>query len=277
LQGKELSYNNLLDSDVALAIVREFAGPTVAIVKHANPCGVASRDDLRDAFDMALAGDPVSAFGGIVGVNRPVDENLAQALTSIFFEVIVAPEFTPAALEILGGKKNMRLLAVPMIEPPIPDTFGADLSFRTIDGGLLVQTPDRIPGDEQVPLHSQTSRRPSLNEISDLVFAWRVARHVKSNAIVLAKDRAVVGIGGGQPNRVDSVRIAVGRAGWRAEGSVLASDAFFPFPDGVEEAGKAGVSAIIQPGGSLNDAKVLAAAEAAGLAMVFTGQRHFRH
>jgi phosphoribosylaminoimidazolecarboxamide formyltransferase/IMP cyclohydrolase len=142
---------------------------------------------------------------------------------------------------------------------------------------LLVQTPDRIAGDEQVPLHPQTSRRPTLNEISDLVFAWRVARHVKSNAIVLAKDRAVVGIGGGQPNRVDSVRIAVQRAGWRAEGSVLASDAFFPFPDGVEEAGKAGVSAIIQPGGSLNDAKVLAAAEAAGLAMVFTGQRHFRH
>jgi phosphoribosylaminoimidazolecarboxamide formyltransferase/IMP cyclohydrolase len=277
LQGKELSYNNLLDSDVALAIVREFAGPTVAIVKHANPCGVASRDDVREAFDMALAGDPVSAFGGIVGINRPVDEDLAQALTSIFFEVIVAPEFTPAALEILGGKKNMRLLAVPMVEPPVPDTFGADLSFRTIDGGLLVQTPDQIAGDEQVPLHPQTSRRPTLNEISDLVFAWRVARHVKSNAIVLAKDRAVVGIGGGQPNRVDSVRIAVQRAGWRAEGSVLASDAFFPFPDGVEEAGKAGVSAIIQPGGSLNDAKVLAAAEAAGLAMVFTGQRHFRH
>src|SRR5579859_2759004 len=277
LQGKELSYNNLLDADGVLALVREFATPTVAIVKHSNPCGAASRDDLREAFDLALAGDPVSAFGGIVGINRPVSGALAQALAAIFFEVVVAPAFTPEALTILGGKKNLRLLAVPMAEPPVPDTFGPALSFRTVDGGLLVQAPDHGPGDEQVPMHPQTTRHPALGEIADLLFAWRVCRHVKSNAIVLAKDRAAIGIGGGQPSRVDSVKIAVQKAGWRATGSVLASDAFFPFPDGVEEAARAGVAAIIQPGGSLNDAKVIAAAEAAGLAMVFTGQRHFRH
>ncbi|HUS16188.1 MAG TPA: bifunctional phosphoribosylaminoimidazolecarboxamide formyltransferase/IMP cyclohydrolase, partial [Chloroflexia bacterium] len=272
LQGKELSYNNLLDADGALALVREVVTPTVVIVKHANPCGVASRDDLREAFDLALAGDPVSAFGGIVGINRPVDGPLAEALTTVFFEVIVAPAFDADALRILGGKKNLRVIAVPMVEPQIPDTFGAALTFRTIDGGLLIQAPDHIAGDEGVPMHPQTSRHPTLPEISDLLCAWRVASHVKSNAIVLAKDRAVIGVGGGQPSRVDSVKIAVGKAGWRAEGSALASDAFFPFPDGVEEAAKAGVAAIIQPGGSLNDASVIAAAEAAGLAMVFTGQ-----
>jgi phosphoribosylaminoimidazolecarboxamide formyltransferase / IMP cyclohydrolase len=277
LQGKDLSYNNLLDADGALALVREFPTPTVVIVKHSNPCGVASRDDLHEAFDLALAGDPVSAFGGIVGVNRPITGEIAAVLTSIFLEVIVAPEFSPEALDILGGKKNLRLIAVPMIEPERPDTFGGRLTFRTIDGGLLVQTPDLMAHDERPPLQPQTSRHPTLHELSDLLFAWRVARHVKSNAIVLAKDRAVVGIGGGQPSRVDSVKIAVQKAGWRAEGSVLASDAFFPFPDGVEEAARAGVAAVIQPGGSLNDAKVIAAAEAAGMAMVFTGQRHFRH
>ena len=277
LQGKELSYNNLLDADGALALVREFPTPTVVIVKHSNPCGVASRDDLHEAFDLALAGDPVSAFGGIVGVNRPIDGEIAAALTSIFLEVIVAPEFSPEALDILGGKKNLRLIAVPMIEPERPDTFGSRLTFRTIDGGLLIQTPDLMAHDERPPLQPQTSRRPTLRELSDLLFAWRVARHVKSNAIVLAKDRAVVGIGGGQPSRVDSVKIAVQKAGWRAEGSAMASDAFFPFPDGVEEAARAGVATVIQPGGSLNDDKVIAAAEAAGMAMLFTNQRHFRH
>ena len=277
LQGKELSYNNLLDADGVLALIREFATPTVAIVKHSNPCGVASRDDTVEAYDLALAGDPVSAFGGIVGVNRPVSAALARALTTNFFEVIVAPDFEPEALAILQGKKNLRLLAVPMRETPTPERFGAGLQFRTVDGGLLVQTPDRLPRDAPVALHPQTTRHPTLDEISDLIFAWRVASHVKSNAIVLAKDRAVVGVGGGQPSRVDSVRIAVQKAGWRATGSVLASDAFFPFPDGVEAAAAAGVAAIIQPGGSLNDQAVIAAAEAAGLAMVFTGQRHFRH
>jgi phosphoribosylaminoimidazolecarboxamide formyltransferase/IMP cyclohydrolase len=277
LQGKELSYNNLLDADAVLGLVRQFNTPTVAIVKHNNPCGVASRDDLIEAFDLALAGDPVSAFGGIVGINRPVTGALAQTLTSVFFEVIVAPDFDEDAVAVLGGKKNLRLLAVPMALSALPDSFGGGLAFRSIDGGMLVQTPDSSPEDHSLPLHTQTSHRPTLGEISDLIFAWRVAQHVKSNAIVLAKDRAVVGVGGGQPNRVDSVRIAVTRAGWRAKGAALASDAFFPFPDGVEEAAKAGVAAIIQPGGSVNDDKVIAAAEAAHMAMVFTGQRHFRH
>ncbi len=277
LQGKELSYNNYLDADAALALVREFVTPTVAILKHMNPCGVASREDLRDAFDLALAGNPVSAFGGIVGINRPVTAALAKALTATFFEVIVAPDYEDEALSILAGRKNLRVLAVPMAPPPAPLAWGPGLAYRSIDGGMLAQMPDQLFPDAAVPLAPQTSRHPSLDEIADLVFAWRVAGHVKSNAVVLAKDRAVVGVGGGQPSRVDSVRIAAGKAGVRAEGSVLASDAYFPFPDGVEEAAKAGVRAVIEPGGSVNDPAVIAAAEAAGLAMVFTGRRHFRH
>ncbi|MGI8587257.1 MAG: bifunctional phosphoribosylaminoimidazolecarboxamide formyltransferase/IMP cyclohydrolase [Chloroflexia bacterium] len=277
LQGKELSYNNLLDADGVLGLVREFATSTVAIVKHSNPCGASSRDDLREAFDLALAGDPVSAFGGIVGINRPVTGDLASAMASIFFEVIVAPDFDAEALKILRGRKNLRLLTVPMEPAPPPDRFGAALAFRTIDGGLLAQTPDGGTGDETVPMHPQTTRHPTLQEITDLLFAWRVASYVKSNAIVLAKDRSVTGVGGGQPSRVDSVKIAVSKAGWRAEGSVLASDAYFPFPDGVDEAARAGVTAIIQPGGSVNDPAAIAAAEEAGMAMVFTGRRHFRH
>jgi len=277
LQGKELSYNNLLDADGVLNLVREFITPTIAIVKHSNPCGVASRDDLVEAFDLALAGDPVSAFGGIVGVNRPVTGALALALSRMFREVILAPDFDADARHVLGGKRHLRLLAVPMTPPVVPDQFGGGLVFRSIDGGMLVQTPDPSPDEGTLPLRPQTTRHPTLTEISDLIFAWRVAQHVKSNAIVLAKARMVVGVGGGQPSRVDSVRIAVGKAGRRAAGSALASDAFFPFADGVEEAAKAGVATIIQPGGSQNDAQVIAAAEAAGLAMVFTGQRHFRH
>ncbi|MDQ2807123.1 MAG: bifunctional phosphoribosylaminoimidazolecarboxamide formyltransferase/IMP cyclohydrolase, partial [Chloroflexota bacterium] len=277
LQGKELSYNNLLDADGVLNLVREFVTPTVAIVKHANPCGAASRDDLVEAFDLALAGDPVSAFGGIVGVNRPVTGALALALSKVFFEVIIAPEFDADARHVLGGKRNLRLLAVPMTPTTVPDQFGGGLVFRSIDGGMLVQTPDPSPDEGTLPLRPQTTRHPTLAEISDLIFAWRVAQHVKSNAIVLAKARTVVGVGGGQPSRVDSVRIAVEKAGRRAAGSALASDAFFPFPDGVEAAAQAGVATIIQPGGSQNDARVIAAAEAAGMAMVFTGQRHFRH
>jgi phosphoribosylaminoimidazolecarboxamide formyltransferase/IMP cyclohydrolase len=282
VQGKELSYNNLGDTDAAVECVAEFAGPAVVIVKHANPCGVAVAASLALAWEAALRCDPVSAFGGIVAVNRTLDADTATRITAIFTEVIVAPDATAEAQAILARKKNLRLLLI----GGLPDPASHETTLRSVGGGVLVQTRDwgRVGRDD---LRTVTQRAPTEGELADLLFAFRVCKHVKSNAIVYAKDGATVGIGAGQMNRVESARLA----GWKAEaaaklagaaeslarGSVVASDAFFPFADGLQAAVAAGVTAAIQPGGSMRDAEVIAAADAAGIAMVFTGMRHFRH
>ena len=274
LAGKELSFNNLLDADAAWSALRGIAVPAVAIVKHTIPCGLAERVNLADAFAEALRGDPVSAFGGIVALNRPVDGETARRMAEIFFEVVISPGFDDEAIERLGRKKGLRLLRMPP-EAAFDDP-GADLDVRPIAGGFLVQTPDQA-SDDPAAWRVVTEREPGERELADLHFAWHAVRHVKSNAIVLVRDRAVVGVGSGQPNRVESVRIAVAKAGGRAAGSVLASDAFFPFPDGLEAASAAGVTAAVQPGGSVRDEAVILAADRAGVAMLFTGARHFRH
>jgi phosphoribosylaminoimidazolecarboxamide formyltransferase/IMP cyclohydrolase len=282
LQGKELSFNNLNDTDAAYECVAEFDAPAIAIIKHANPCGVAVGTDLTDAFKKALACDPVSAYGGILAANRPIDAALVAAIGKLFLEVIIAPTVTPDAKTLLAKKQNLRLLEA----ESLPDPAAPGLAIRSLAGGYLAQTRDdgRIgEGD----LKTVTKRAPSAAERADLLFAFRVAKHVKSNAIVYAKAGATVGIGAGQMSRVDSSRIAAqkaaeaGRAAGLAEslakGSVVASDAFFPFADGLEAAVAAGATAVIQPGGSLRDNEVIAAADKAGIAMVFTGMRHFRH
>ena len=277
LQGKALSYNNLNDTDAAFEAVSEFERPAVVIVKHANPCGVAEAEELPEAYRRALACDPVSAYGGIIAVNRPLDAQTAGIIAEIFAEVVIAPEVEPEAQEVLRSKKNLRLLSTGSL--PDPDAGG--WSFKSLAGGLLLQERDHgraAPSDLKVV----TRRAPSETEMADLLFAFRVAKHVKSNAIVYAKDRRTIGIGAGQMSRVDSSRIAA----WKAReaggeeatrGSVVASDAFFPFADGLQAAIEAGATAVIQPGGSLRDQEVIAAADDAGLAMVFTGMRHFRH
>jgi phosphoribosylaminoimidazolecarboxamide formyltransferase/IMP cyclohydrolase len=256
LAGKELSFNNLLDADAAWGAVQGFAKPAVSIVKHTIPCGLAERDDLADAFEEALRGDPVSAYGGIVALNRPLDGATARRMARIFFEVVIAPGFDDEAL--------------------VNADPSGDWDVRPIGGGLLVQTPDTAD-DNPATWRVVTDRQPDPREWNDLVFAWHAARHIKSNAIVLVRDRAVAGVGSGQPNRLESVRIAVSKAGDRVAGSVLASDAFFPFADGLETAMAAGVSAAVQPGGSVHDDEVIAAANRGGIAMLFTGTRHFRH
>jgi phosphoribosylaminoimidazolecarboxamide formyltransferase / IMP cyclohydrolase len=276
LAGKELSFNNLLDADAAWNAVRGFTEPAVAIVKHTIPCGLSERGDLATAFDEALRGDPVSAFGGIVALNRPVDGETALLMAEIFFEVVIAPGFDDETIETLGKRKSLRLLRMPMPSASVPDGTGMNWDMRPIAGGLLVQTADCVPANVS-SWRVVTTREPNTREMEDLAFAWQAVRHVKSNAIVLARDRALTGVGSGQPNRLESVRIAVDKAGDRAAGSVLASDAFFPFPDGLETATVAGVTAAIQPGGSVRDEAVIAAADRAELAMVFTGTRHFRH
>jgi phosphoribosylaminoimidazolecarboxamide formyltransferase/IMP cyclohydrolase len=279
LHGPELSYNNLMDADAALALVRDYAMPAVAIIKHAGPCGIATggeHADLAEIFSRALASDPVSAFGGIVGINRAVDGRLAEHLAKVRFDVLVAPAFSEEAVDMLARKRNLRLLAVPDANNGRrDDDYATKLAFRQVSGGFLVQTRDAI--EEDLHMEPVTLRHPTLEEIADLLFAWRAAKHVRSNAIVLAKELATVGIGGGQTSRVDSVRIASEKAGKKAQGAVMASDAFFPFPDGLEVAAAAGVTAVIQPGGSVNDDAVIEAADTAGLAMVFTRKRHFRH
>jgi phosphoribosylaminoimidazolecarboxamide formyltransferase/IMP cyclohydrolase len=279
LSGRELSYNNMLDADAALSLARDYVMPCVAIIKHAGPCGIAcgaNDADLPDIFARALASDPQSAFGGIVGVNRPVDLKLADQVAKTRFDIMVAPAFSPDAVEMLAARKNLRLLAVPDSDVDKRDAdFAAQWEFRQLSGGFLLQNRDMV--DLQPHMEPVTLRRPTLDEITDMIFAWRAVRHVKSNAIVLVKGLATVGIGGGQPSRVDSVEIAVKKAGAKARGAVLASDAFFPFPDGLEKAAAAGVTAIIQPGGSVNDDAVIEAADNAGVAMVFTGKRHFKH
>jgi len=282
VQGRELSYNNINDTDAAFECVAEFAQPAVVIVKHANPCGVAVAGDLASAWALALRCDPISAFGGIVAVNRTLDGPAAEAMAEIFTEVIVAPYATPAAREVLARKKTLRLL----LTGAMPDPAAPGIGLRGIAGGLLVQSRDcgRIT---RADLVVATRRAPTEAEIADLLFAFTVCKHVKSNAIVYAKDGATVGIGAGQMSRVDSARIA----GWKsqaaaaaagcaeplAQGAVVASDAFFPFADGLEAAVAAGATAVIQPGGSIRDAEVVAAADRAGIAMVMTGMRHFRH
>ena len=275
LAGKALSFNNLLDADAAWAAVGGFPDATVAIVKHTIPCGLATRAVLADAFDLALAGDPVSAFGGIVALNRPVDAETAGRLAEVFFEVIIALDFSPEARQVLERRRHLRLLRM----PAPPDGEGnrrPPWDVRPIAGGLLVQEPDHSP-DGPAAWAVVTRRAPDETEWTDLRFAWVAVRHAKSNAVVLARDNAVVGVGSGQPNRLESVAIAARKAGPRAAGAALASDAFFPFPDGVEAAAAAGVTAVVQPGGSVRDEAVIAAADAAGIAMVFTGVRHFRH
>jgi phosphoribosylaminoimidazolecarboxamide formyltransferase/IMP cyclohydrolase len=280
LHGKELSFNNLLDLDAALTAVQSFTAPTVAIIKHTNPCGLACDDVLVEAYKKAHAGDPISAFGGILGFNRPVDEATAREITQLFYEAIIAPEFTPRALEILRQKKNIRLLATHSpIEPKGLSTQALHMGrpdIRSVSGGLLLQTPDAV-GDREAEYNVVTERDPTLEEVTDLMFAWKVVRHVKSNAIVLAHKLIVVGVGAGQMNRVASVHLAVEKAAQRARGSVLASDAYFPFADSIEAAAKAGVTAIIQPGGSIRDDESIRMANHHAIAMIFTGKRHFRH
>lgn len=279
LHGPELSYNNLMDADAALSIVRDYTTPAVAIIKHAGPCGIAcgaEDSDLAEVYSRALAADPVSAFGGIVGINRAVDGRVAETIARTRFDVLIAPAFSDEAIDILARKRNLRLLAVPDSNTHRrDDDFSSKLTFRQISGGFLVQMKDAV--DEDLHMEPVTLRHPTLEEIADMVFAWRAVRHVRSNAIVLAKNLATLGIGGGQTSRVDSVKIAVSKAGRHAAGAVMASDAFFPFPDGLETAAEAGITAVIQPGGSVNDDAVIEAADTAGLAMVFTRKRHFRH
>jgi phosphoribosylaminoimidazolecarboxamide formyltransferase / IMP cyclohydrolase len=273
LQGKELSYNNLVDLDSAWALARELDKAGVAIVKHNNPCGAAEQGSLRDAYLKALECDPVSAFGGVMAFNRVVDPATAEEVAKLFVECIVAPGFEPAALAKFAAKKNLRLLEMPREAP------SEELEIKRISGGVLVQEPDRHELRES-DLKVVTDRKPTDAEIRALLFGWKVCKHVKSNAIVFAREGQTVGIGAGQMSRVDSVKIAVikaATAGLSLKGSVVASDAFFPFPDGVEEAGKAGAVAVIQPGGSMRDADVIAAANKLGMAMVFSGVRHFRH
>lgn len=272
LQGKELSYNNINDTDAAFECVAEFDRPAVVIVKHANPCGVALGADLAEAWDRALECDPVSAFGGIIAVNRPLDAAAAEKMASIFSEVIIAPDAVPDAVELLARKKNLRLL----LTGGLPDAAEPGLAWRSVAGGFLAQTRDagRIGRDD---LKVVTQRAPTNAEFADLLFAFRVAKHVKSNAIIYAKAGATTGIGAGQMSRVDSSRIAAQKGGEKIPGSVVASDAFFPFADGLVAAIEAGATAVIQPGGSIRDNEVIAAADAAGIAMVFTGMRHFRH
>ncbi|MFD1331861.1 bifunctional phosphoribosylaminoimidazolecarboxamide formyltransferase/IMP cyclohydrolase [Methylopila musalis] len=285
LQGKELSYNNLNDTDAAYELVGEFDPARTAacvIVKHANPCGVAEGGSLREAYERALACDPVSAFGGIVALNRPLDAEAATEIVKIFTEVIIAPDATDEARAIVAAKKNLRLL----VAGALPDPRAPGLSVKTIAGGFLVQTRDSAVVDD-LELTVVTKRAPTEAELADLRFAFRVAKHVKSNAIVYARGGATVGVGAGQMSRVDSARIAARKAADAGEaagasepltrGAVVASDAFFPFADGLDAAIEAGATAVIQPGGSLRDAEVIARADEAGLAMVVTGVRHFRH
>jgi len=274
LGGKQLSFNNILDLEAALGLVLEFADTSAVVVKHNNPCGVATGGALADAYARARACDPQSAFGGIVAINREVDEALARLLVETFIECVVAPGYSAAAREVLAAKKNLRLVAASGEWTPHPDARA--WSLRTIAGGALVSTVDT--GMVAVKTGKVASRRaPTAQELADLDFAWKVCKHVKSNAIVFAKDGATVGIGAGQMSRVDSVRIAEMKAQTPVAGAVAASDAFFPFRDNIDVLAKAGATAVVQPGGSVRDAEVIAAADEHGLAMVFTGMRHFRH
>ncbi len=278
VHGKELSYNNLLDLDAALSIVREFADPACVVIKHTNPCGCAEDSTLAGAFTAAYAGDPVSAFGSIIGFNRPLDAATAEMLCepNRFIEAIIAPGFEPAALQMLTTKPkwkaNVRLLECPSLS----ESYGETWEYRRVTGGMLVQHRDE-GADPETEWTIPTERQPTESELAQLRFAWRVCKHVKSNAIVLCQGRSIVGVGAGQMSRVDSAFIAAHKAGDRSQGAVVASDAFFPFRDGVDELARHGVKAVIQPGGSKGDPEVIASCNEHGLAMIFTGRRHFRH
>jgi phosphoribosylaminoimidazolecarboxamide formyltransferase/IMP cyclohydrolase len=275
LGGKELSFNNILDADAAWGAATDFAAPTVAVIKHTNPCGLASHEDIAEAYRRAFSGDPVAAFGGIVASNRPVTLAMAQEMKPVFYEIVIAPEYEEEALKLLKTKKDLRIL-VTQLPPGYGKTSSSYLDFRRVKGGFLVQSSDSLAEDD-VNLKTVTKRKPSPSEVSDLLFAWRAVKHIKSNAIVLAKDKTLLGMGAGQPSRIISAQIAIEKAADKVKGSVLASDAMFPFPDVVEAAAKAGVTAIIQPGGSIRDEDSIKAADGYNMAMVFTGVRHFRH
>jgi phosphoribosylaminoimidazolecarboxamide formyltransferase/IMP cyclohydrolase len=271
LHGKEMSYNNWLDLDGAWAAAQDFAEPTVAIIKHGNPCGLASAAKLATAYAKALACDPASAYGGIIAVNRTLDAETVEQIGNLFVEVIAAPAYEDAALAALQRKKNLRLLVSSgsLLRP---------ISLRSIVGGVLIQELDRSQEDMQPAAWQIVSRRqPTAEQLADLAFAWRTARHVKSNAIVYAKELATVGVGAGQMSRIDSVMMAGHKAGDRSRGAVMASDAFFPFPDGIEAAAKHGITAVVQPGGSVRDQEVIDAVDRLGLVMCYTGTRHFKH
>ncbi|MGH9325464.1 MAG: bifunctional phosphoribosylaminoimidazolecarboxamide formyltransferase/IMP cyclohydrolase [Terriglobia bacterium] len=275
IQGKELSFNNLVDLEAAWQLVAEFSDPATVIVKHTNPCGVATGANLAESYQRALAVDPVSAFGSVIAFNRTVDGPTAEELAKLFVEAVAAPGYDAAALSILARKKNLRLMEM----PDAPSRTPQGLQLKSISGGLLAQTPDR-PGVNDADWKCATERKPTEAERRALLFAWRVVKHVKSNAIIYARDGVLEGVGAGQMSRVDSVRLGARKArelNHDLKGTVVASDAFFPFPDGVEEAAQAGATAIVQPGGSVRDAEVIAAANRLGFAMLLTGKRHFRH
>jgi len=275
LWGKELSFNNILDADAAWSVVTDFSAPTVTIIKHTNPCGLASHEDIAEAYRRALTGDPVAAFGGIVASNRAITLAMAEEIRKTFYEIVIAPKYEAEALELLKSKKDLRIL-VAELPPDYGKTTTGYLDFRRVRGGFLVQGSDSL-SEDSVSLKTVTKREPTKAEIEDLLFAWRAVKHVKSNAIVLAKDKTILGMGAGQPSRIVSAQIAEEKAGEKAKGSVLASDAMFPFADVVEAAATAGVTAIIQPGGSIRDEDSIKAANEYNIAMVFTGIRHFKH
>lgn len=268
LHGKELSYNNLVDLDAAWQLISEFSGPAAAIIKHTNPSGCAEQETLAEAYRKALESDPISAFGGVLAFNRELDEETAQEVVRLFVEAVAAPSFSPEALSVLSAKKNVRLVQVPQ--------GSSELIIKSISGGLLAQTPD-LASVDAASLSVKTSRPPTPDELSTLLFGWKVCKHVKSNAIVYSRAGQTISVGAGQMSRVDSVKVGAMKAILPLQGTVLASDAFFPFPDGIEEAASHGVTAIIQPGGSVRDADVIEAADRLNLAMLFTGIRHFRH
>ena len=280
LGGPEISFNNLLDVDAAFSVLESFTEPTVAIMKHNNSCGIASHDDLVEAYLRALSGDPVAAFGGVVASNQTIDLSLAQEINKSHYDAIVAPEYEKKALELLQSKGSLRLIELHLPESKLQaqrgDSEGEHLDFRRVRGGFLAQTPDALAESELQP-RIVTKRQATESELSDLLFAWKAVKGIKSNAIVIARDKTLLGMGAGQPSRVVSVELALKRAGAKAKGSVLASDAFFPFTDGPEMAIKGGVTAIIEPGGSVKDEEVIALANEYNVAMVFTGTRHFKH
>lgn len=269
LHGKELSYNNLVDLDAAWQLIQEFDGTAAAIIKHTNPCGCAEQPTLRESYQKALEADPVSAFGGVLAFNREVDRETASEVSKLFVEAIAAPAFSDDALAVLRAKKNLRLVRVSQVAKP-------ELVMKSISGGVLAQTADAAPLDKSV-LQVKTTRQPTAEEWDALLFGWKVAKHVKSNAIVYARPGQTVSVGAGQMSRIDSVKVGAMKAILPLAGTVLASDAFFPFADGIEEAAKHGITAVIEPGGSVRDDEVIAAANLLNLAMVFTGVRHFRH
>jgi len=275
LHGKELSFNNILDADAAWGAAVDFAAPAVSVIKHTNPCGLASHEDIAEAYRRAFSGDEVAAYGGIVAANRPVTLAMAEAMRPVFYEIVIAPAYEPEALELLKKKKDLRILVA-----ELPPGYGREecayTDYRRVKGGFLVQGSDSLP-EKQVEMKVVTKRAPTAQEKEDLLFAWRAAKHVKSNAIMLVKDKMVTGMGAGQPSRIISARIAGEKAGEKARGSVLASDAMFPFSDVVEHAAKIGATAIIQPGGSIRDQESIDAADKYNIAMVLTGVRHFRH